>query len=118
MDSTIYDGSPLAHYLEGHYPRKLCHSYKLTPTGHGEAQPGVEHIHDHDTSSDSENPVFAPRGPPESARKRMQRVLTKPLHLNLHRRTQTWDSLQDACAVSSGDIDDKAVLIDSLYSLQ
>jgi hypothetical protein len=67
-------------------------------SGQGEAEHAFEPSNANDTNDSTSIPVFAPREALTSARSQLQR-LTKPLRLSLHRRTQTWDKLHDACSV-------------------
>ena len=98
MDATIYQGSPLADYLEGE-SRLQIRSFPLIFPGHGEAEQAFQTSTADDTNDSVDVPSYAPREALTSARSRLRRVLTKPLHLRRHRRTQTWDKLQDACSV-------------------
>jgi hypothetical protein len=98
MDATIYQGSPLADYLEGE-SRLQIRSLPLIFPGHGEAEQAFQTSTADDTNDSVDVPSYAPREALTSARSRLRRVLTKPLHLRQHRRTQTWDKLQDACSV-------------------
>ena len=82
MDAAIYDGSPLAEYLEG--------------SGEAPHSPaGLSNAGAQETASPTS---FAPRGPPSLSGARFRNVLTKPLHTSLHKRTQTWDQVQDVCS--------------------
>lgn len=69
------------------------------PPGHGESEQAFEAPNTNDPDDSVDVPTFAPRDALTSARSQLRRVLTKPLHLSLHRRARTWDKLQDACSV-------------------
>ena len=82
MDAAIYDESPHAEYLEGS----------------GEAPQSSAVLSNAGAEETASPTSFAPRRLPSLSGSRFPNALTKPLHVSLHKRTQTWDQVQDVCS--------------------
>lgn len=83
MESTIYQQSPLAEYLEGQ--GEGSQDWQIT-----EGALEAESV---------ETPSFAPSGPPKPTQSRVQQLLS-PLRTQGHRRTKTLTALQDVCSAA------------------